>query len=218
MIRRKQAGVLAGVSVAGLLVAGVAFAAIPTGGVISSCYTKSGGALRIVDATTTACKSGETSLAWNQTGPQGATGPHGLQGPQGATGATGLQGPQGPTGATGLTGATGATGPAGTSAVYKVGGNTLEPGQSTGSGPLSLTVPAGTYAVSAVAQVYNVDPDPQTAVCTLLGNQFGERVMETSGNVALLGTFTGPGNITLTCSGFNIVMESNSMIVAVKVG
>lgn len=49
-------------------------------------------------------------------GPQGATGPQGIQGPQGETGATGPQGPQGETGATGPQGPqgeTGATGPQG---------------------------------------------------------------------------------------------------------
>src|SRR3989442_7513098 len=75
---------------------GVAYATIPdSSGVIHSCYTKSTGTIRIIDATVTNCKSGETALTWNNTGPAG---PVGLQGP------AGLQGPKGDTGGAGATG------------------------------------------------------------------------------------------------------------------
>lgn len=43
MGRQKQAGFGAGATVVGLLGAGVAFAAIPTDGVISSCYNSQSG-------------------------------------------------------------------------------------------------------------------------------------------------------------------------------
>ena len=36
---------------------GIAYAAIPNGGAITGCYLKSGGSLRVVDATVTNCKS-----------------------------------------------------------------------------------------------------------------------------------------------------------------
>jgi len=52
-------------------------------------YTKSGGNLRVIDATTGKCSSKETSLNCNVQGPQG---PEGKQGPIGATGATGPAG------------------------------------------------------------------------------------------------------------------------------
>jgi hypothetical protein len=85
-----------------------ATASIPgPGGVISGCYVKSGGVLRVIDSSVTTCKKDETSLNWNQTGPAGptgpagSTGPAGPAGPAGPTGATGPQGPQGATGATG---------------------------------------------------------------------------------------------------------------------
>jgi hypothetical protein len=72
---------------------GTAYATIPgPDGVIHGCYAKSGGALRVVDAGVTNCKSGETSLNWDQHGSQGSTG---TTGPQGETG------PQGPTGPSG---------------------------------------------------------------------------------------------------------------------
>jgi hypothetical protein len=40
-------------------------------GTIHACYSKSGGALRVIDSSVTNCKSGETSLTWNQSGPTG---------------------------------------------------------------------------------------------------------------------------------------------------
>ena len=73
---------------------GVAVASIPSaGGVITSCYNTSTGAVRIVDAATTrACNTGEMFLTWNQKGQKGATG---ATGAKGATGATGPKGPKG---------------------------------------------------------------------------------------------------------------------------
>src|SRR5215207_2767531 len=86
------------IGVAAIALGGVAYATIPTNGVISACYQKSGGTLRVIDATTGVCSSKETSLAWNVAG---ARGPQGEQGPIG---------PEGPTGATGEAGAAGVSG------------------------------------------------------------------------------------------------------------
>jgi hypothetical protein len=73
--------------------AGTAYATIPGGdGVIHGCYMKSGGTLRVIDASVTKCKSTETSLDWSQRGlpgPQGDPGPAGPQGEQGEPGAPG---------------------------------------------------------------------------------------------------------------------------------
>jgi hypothetical protein len=58
----------------GILAVGgsVALATIPgSDGVIHGCYTKSGGTLRVIDASVTACKSTETGLNWNVTGATG---------------------------------------------------------------------------------------------------------------------------------------------------
>jgi hypothetical protein len=83
----------------------VALGAIPgAGGVISSCYAKTGGDLRVIDAATSTCKSNESALSWNQQGipgPQGVPGPVGPAGPQGPTGPAGAQGPAGPAGVSG---------------------------------------------------------------------------------------------------------------------
>jgi hypothetical protein len=63
-----------------LLTAIIAFAAIPgADGVISSCYHKNDGELRIVESTAQ-CKTNEQALTFNQTGPQGPEGPQGPSG------------------------------------------------------------------------------------------------------------------------------------------
>jgi hypothetical protein len=100
--------------VAVLVGGGVALATIPgSGGVISGCYAKSTGSLRVVDASTAQCKGGEVPLTWNQTGPQGLKGDTGVQGTKGDQGAQGPQGVKGDTGPIGLTGPTGPQGPRG---------------------------------------------------------------------------------------------------------
>ena len=70
--------------------AGIAYASIPSGGVINACYQKSGGALRVIGTEPTvgggACSNGERALSWN------------VRGVTGATGATGETGPSGPAG------------------------------------------------------------------------------------------------------------------------
>jgi hypothetical protein len=77
--------------------AGTAYATIPGGdGVIHACYTKSGGTLRVIDASVTKCKSTETSLDWSQRGlpgPKGDPGEPGPPGPQGEQGNPGSAGP-----------------------------------------------------------------------------------------------------------------------------
>jgi hypothetical protein len=89
------------------------YADIPDSGVIHGCL-KSSGAISVIDTSTGAtCKTNETPLDWNQTGPTGATGATGVTG---ATGATGVTGATGATGPNGQPGATGATGPPGTPA------------------------------------------------------------------------------------------------------
>ena len=94
-IRTKTIAAAAVVALAG---AGVAYATIPTDGVISACYAKSGGTLHVIDATTGACTPKETSLAWNVAGAKGEPGA------TGATGATGPTGPAGPAGPAGVSG------------------------------------------------------------------------------------------------------------------
>jgi type VI secretion system secreted protein Hcp len=85
---------------AALLGAGtaVALAAIPSASdnVIHACYTTTGtptGQLRVIDAEANqACTTGEATLTWNQTGPQGPAGPPGPSGDVGPPGDSGSSG------------------------------------------------------------------------------------------------------------------------------
>ncbi len=83
-----------------LTAGGFAWAAIPSGGVISGCYQKVEGHLRIIDPATAACNPSEVAITWSQTGPQG------LKGDKGDKGDTGAQGPQGEQGEPGAPGRT----------------------------------------------------------------------------------------------------------------
>ena len=92
----------------------IAFASIPgANGVIYGCYSNSNGTLRVIDNSTAQCKSNETALNFNQTGPQGPQGVPGATGPQGLKGDTGLTGPAGPVGPAGVPGLQGPQGPQG---------------------------------------------------------------------------------------------------------
>src|SRR5436309_13880794 len=84
---------VAAVSVGGVALAlggvAIAQASIPSStGVITVCYDKTG-AMRIIDTAKTSCAKSETTLSWNQAGPQGPAGPTGPAGPAGPTGAAG---------------------------------------------------------------------------------------------------------------------------------
>jgi hypothetical protein len=108
------------------------------------------GAMRIV-STTTACKTNETRISWNQQGPQGPAGPQGPQGPAGATGATG------PTGAQGLTGPQGLRGPSDAySATYSFNQWSLMCPASTNCVRQTLaqvSLPAGQYVIWGILTV-----------------------------------------------------------------
>lgn len=84
-------------------------------GVITACYKKDGGALRVIDAQAgDKCKSDENELSWNHSGPPGPPGEEGDEGDHGSAGTgVGATGPTGPPGPPGLPGATGPAGPTG---------------------------------------------------------------------------------------------------------
>jgi hypothetical protein len=96
-------------------------ASIPAAnGVISACYDKTGGTVRIIDAAKQNCKSARSSSPGTRPDLQGPAGPQGIQGVKGDTGAlgTGRPAPPGrrsyrPAGADGTDGVDGAVGPAG---------------------------------------------------------------------------------------------------------
>ena len=119
-------------------VASSVLAVIPgPNGVISGCFMKANGQLRVVEDVSD-CNPSENPLSWNVQGSQGPAGPQGVPGPMGPTGAAGpigpkgddgaigpmgltgpqgLPGPKGDKGATGIMGAAGPIGPAGPSGV-----------------------------------------------------------------------------------------------------
>jgi hypothetical protein len=74
---------------------GTAYAAIPNGGVITGCYQKNAGALRVIDTTVTNCKSNETRLEWNIKGEKGDPGKDGTDGINGNDGTNGTDGVSG---------------------------------------------------------------------------------------------------------------------------
>jgi|ERR1700675_3683538 len=112
-----------------LVLAGtVAFASIPdSSGVIHGCFETQQGQLRVIDPATQHCLPSETAISWNNIGPQG---PAGLAGPPGPPGSGG--------GSNGFV-----TG-------VRSGTLTLTP-----SAVLTLTLPAGSYILSASVFVSN---------------------------------------------------------------
>lgn len=104
-----------------LVIAGGALAAV-TGiigadGVITGCYKKSNGTLRVVAEQAQCHSDSERVITWNQKGERGPQGPAGEAGPQGPEGEAGPQGevgppgPEGPEGPQGPQGAIGIDGP-----------------------------------------------------------------------------------------------------------
>jgi hypothetical protein len=175
--RSRRVASIALVSTSALVVGGGAWAwaSVPDGsGVIHACYSTNGTLKQLVlvdPAKGTRCPGGYTALNFNQTGPQGPVGPQGVTGAQGPTGATGSQGPtgatgaQGPQGPQGPQGATGATGTGGhVYSAYTTTGGTQHGANQT---IVSVVVPAGSYAVSGKAEMFDDGNDDEGVACAL---------------------------------------------------
>ena len=125
-IRPTVRRILTAAGVTALLAGGAAiYGSIPgASGVITACYKKSGGALRVIDAARDRCDpNNEVALEWNQIGPQGPAGPIGPQGPAGPQGPQGFQGVPGPQGPVGPQGPAGPPGAGGPLAIMKINGD-----------------------------------------------------------------------------------------------
>ncbi len=74
------------------LVFGSALAYAATNAAFSACLTKTGGLYNVTVSPTLAkdCKTGDTPVTWNQSGPEGPQGPAGPEGPQGPAGVLGF--------------------------------------------------------------------------------------------------------------------------------
>jgi hypothetical protein len=162
--------------------------------VIYACYKKVNGQLRIVKDFGQ-CRPSELPISWNQMGPPGPPGPEGPPGPAGA----------------GNIWITRQSNPVAL-------GNEME------VQVLSLTVPAGTYAISAKVSVANSVSAVQTAYCTLSTGDTS--VVELAGVdddmeqvISLLDadTFTSETTITLKC--FTTEgSATNGVLAAIEVG
>jgi hypothetical protein len=97
-MRRELTYVAVGALAATALAGGIAVAAIPgPGGTIEACYTKTTGALRLIDSERgqTCHPSKELAIQWSQAGPKGDPGPAGPAGPTGPKGDPGAAGEPG---------------------------------------------------------------------------------------------------------------------------
>ncbi|HVN62548.1 MAG TPA: hypothetical protein VMT59_14915 [Gaiellaceae bacterium] len=92
-MRLSKYSIALGVAAIVVIVAGVAFAAIPdNGGVIHACMLKPTGTIRLIDPSLSSqnlrghCTSLETEVSWSQQGPKGDPGLQGAAGPKGDPG------------------------------------------------------------------------------------------------------------------------------------
>jgi hypothetical protein len=181
-----------------LMTGGSASAGTPGDNTISGCYSKSGGALRIIDATVAQCKSNETPISWNEVGLQGSIGPGGPQGPQGATGAAGV------------------------SDAYVAksrGGSGVLDGH---VDIVALNVPAGDYVISAKTRLLN-GHTAQTVECLLSTGDFstGNIIAEGELTIPLQDTvsFAAVSTVTLRCSGvYGDLYAADWVLTAIRVG
>lgn len=202
MTARKRTAVLvcslgAIIATGGVAVAaGVALPFSGDGNTINGCYS-SGGALKVLTPGAPSCPAGYAPITWNRTGPIG---------PKGDKGDPGLPGIQGIQGVPGTNGTNGTNGTDATSDVHQASNGP-------DAGPLSISLPAGSYLVVGNAGVYNQDINSsQIAVCSLQGTVVTAYVRLSSGDVAdtanmpITGTVTlsSPGAITVNCGGFHI--------------
>jgi hypothetical protein len=219
----------AAIGLAGVLVAAAAVSgSIPAAnGVITACYKKSGGVLRVIDTTITTCDpNNEVAVSWNQVGPPGPAGPAGppgIQGPEGPQGFPGAQGPAGPTGPAGVSRATFATGP-----------SFIFPGP-TFAKVIAKNLPEGNWALFATATLTGIsiglsDFDGRCQLRNAAGFALGAQAVQSTrfqdGYAATLaangGISLGPGGgeISLWCrvTGAATGGFSAGQITAVEVG
>jgi hypothetical protein len=145
--------------------AGIAYAAIPDGGVFTACKSNATGTIRLIDKSLpgtsplSKCTRVETEISWNQTGPQGAKGDPGIQGEAGPQGEPGPQGALGPPGVSGGAGKlfTGSN----SVSVNGYAGQVIDV-------PLG-SLPAGNYALTAIveADVSSSVPQNRDLYCHL---------------------------------------------------
>ena len=125
-MRSITAAIAAATATAIVVSSSFAIAAIPDSAskLITVCYTKTSGALRLIDKQAgKACNTKtEIDLSWNQQGVKGDQGPQGLLGAAGPAGANGQNGFNGLNGLNGLNGAAGPVGVVGNNGTNGING------------------------------------------------------------------------------------------------
>jgi hypothetical protein len=237
LLRTPSPGTGLGLIALVVALSGAAYAAIPSAdGVIHGCFNASSnpsGQLRVIDAEAGAkCGKNEKSLDFNQKGPKGDKGDPGPQGPQGIPGPQGPEGLQGEQGPKGDQGAPGASDAYLASTHYPSPFNRSVPILSDGNYHVlvSRSLPAGSYALTGLANVQNDDRNAffdcfltgggitryHTSVTTFAGFTPTQK-----GHVMQVGTVSLPsgGTVALRCAtpadGGN---GYDADILAVKVG
>ena len=186
-----------------------AFAAIPDGnGVIHGCYDTKTGALRVIDTPTNgfslSCAPREDGLTWSQQGPKGDRGDKGDKGDPGPSDAYAVLAAQ---------------------ALDPVVTLSLD-----AKVVASLSLPAGTYLVSAKAWLRSSDPIGSNNTCklNLPGGGFDWQDAETRGGAGIYDApislarplvAASPGQVTLSCwTDLPGVTVKNAVVSAIKVG
>ena len=184
-------------AVAAVAAGSIAWAAIPSGtGVITGCYNKATGALRVVDAESGAsCTPAERTLEWNQTGPEGPQGAAGTE----VVGVRAIRSTQTPAGEVAVTAR--GTGPFGFPAAGE------EP-----TTVVSYQLPAGKYKLSTqigvrkgsgsgevICYVRGSGPTVTAFLRLALGTGPGDSRMTTVGSDGFINTETFGPRATLVC-------------------
>jgi hypothetical protein len=210
-ITRRGRGLALGlVALAGAAGGGIAYASIPDGeGVIHACYSPnaaagpSGAQLKIIDREVASCPSGQTEVTWSQTGPQGLPGEKGEKGDKGDAGEAGPPGP---------------------SAAFTNYGEDYEPiGDGLTRTVASVTVPAGSYVLSAVVSALDVD-DLQFVQCGFVapGTVHGHfAVLVSDGTEPMLGDVAvafAANTIFLRCTAHGGRIDVLAEMIATQVG
>ena len=208
--RRNRSTLFGLAALAAAAAGGIAYASIPdANGVIHACYSANGTGLpggtplKIVETT---CTNGQAEITWGQAGPQGA------RGEKGDPGDKGDKGDPGEPGAPGI------------SAAYT---NYAEDWEPIGNGltrtVASVTVPAGSYTLSAVVKATDID-DFEYLQCGFFapGTVHGHFAIFTGdGAQPMLGDATvgfGENTIFVRCEAREGTINALAEMIATRVG
>jgi hypothetical protein len=233
---------LGAVIVAVAAAGGIAYASIPdSGGVIHACYnpsgtkTPSGAQLSLLDSDGHSCPKGQTEITWNRTGPPGTDGADGVSVTSEAVAAdpNASNCPDGGSkftagddityacnGAEGAPGETGPPGPSDAYTNYDDSSHALAEGDT--QTVSSLTVPAGSYVLSASVGAGGFDTN-DFMHCQFIGAGVNgqQALIQDRGRVPVLGdaTVSNPTNvILLRCTAASGATTAVGEMIATRVG